>query len=1441
VVRYNSTVDSAWSGPCTLHVATPPAITLQPASARVRRGGSASFSIAASGTPPLTYAWIKGAADTVAGAAGPSITVLSAQKTDDMARYRCVVRNGAGAATSLPCTLRVVAAGFEAAPRNGIDSLTVLFTDSSTGGISAYSWNFGDGSPAGAAASPSHRYDSVGVYSVVLAVSAGGVADTARCADCINVKHAKPAVAFEADTFYAIDSLTVHFFDLTKGVVTAKRWDFGDGAADSSPADTVAHRYGDTGTYTVKLVESGPGGVDSLVKRDCIKVRSKGEYPVFVEARRLSTESVEISFYNYMSIITSRKSPMPPWADSMGLWFSRDSIPTSPSDSLIADYNIIAMQQSGREPYVDTVRVPFSAPADSVFYGFNTAAFWVNQPANAMKAGNGDIVLMRDTTPPKNPLTISGAYLAIDSFALYLDAVSSLDTHAIDSVGIWYGFKRANDFTDAQHTRWFSLSTIIASSSGNRFALTLRESRLNGDTVRLYCAALVIGRNRLKSAVVDSTFTAGRPHPENPIRLAAAARSPTSIFLTWKDKNTGKPITSVDNILIWRGRQPLPLTYSPPPEDFVALRPAVGDTAFLCGELNEKTRYYFGAQILSQGLWSSITEGASATDSTPQIEAAERPANTITMTNLYFDAGRNRIVVCWRVDSLDTAMEVGIAHSTVSFPRDSAAPPGQIIKTAALDSAAADVRKLEWDSTYYVTLWLRKKDGKWALPTDKSQRSLKLPADVSWQVVQYFTKYPDTVTVFSGRLKLAGADANPVPTTDTVRRCEASPASLKGFAAVSRCFAFVQHQAGAPFFIGVRYDADSIPSPYTAKDVRIYFEKEGEIFLQKTAFLDTARCMVWTLASDISAPIIALVDTAWPVVEVRSHPDEPVVSGRAFTDTFLISDNIANTRYWYRYAKGDGGEAAADSHETEASKAIVRASVKGQIVNQESGVRAALYVSDGPHTVAVDVSRQVIRDSTADAISAVANKWRPLKVAALLDSPSVKRMLKDLYVNGNWYYDNTEFRLFRWYAFAGNASDSVKWVEYSDTNDWMFSLEPCRLLWIKTRKNVALHGGKGRTSSLRKCYSVAAAPHTWTDIALPFGFSVCVGDIIDSTGGGGRGDSLQFYSWKADASGQYRCRPLYIADFAMKSASIANRSDSISKADGAFSVYNPLSSAVTISIPPIPPALSGYGPAKAKPGKRSGKDEGWAVRVAGRTQSGMEVSEVYCGYREGAPGARYYPLPMSLSRVGIGVCDGGKRLHGHGLARGSWDKENGVLFPLAFYNGSDRAETIAYAVENLESLPGSVKALIFDGETGLCEDASAPSAVQTAEGKTRYRHLAIGTDAYLKKVKQRMQGWRLGLASAFSTPFGHALKIRFTLPFAGVSGVRFAMVDLMGRTVWDDRIICGGASGMQEYVWRGSAAGRRPVVPGIYILRMVAWDEKRCVVGAFERKVSYLP
>jgi len=83
-----------------------PAITTQPADLMVAQGQSASFTVAASGAPPLSFQWQRNQVN-ISGATSSTYTLSSAAFADNGAKFRCVVTNGSGTATSNEATLTV--------------------------------------------------------------------------------------------------------------------------------------------------------------------------------------------------------------------------------------------------------------------------------------------------------------------------------------------------------------------------------------------------------------------------------------------------------------------------------------------------------------------------------------------------------------------------------------------------------------------------------------------------------------------------------------------------------------------------------------------------------------------------------------------------------------------------------------------------------------------------------------------------------------------------------------------------------------------------------------------------------------------------------------------------------------------------------------------------------------------------------------------------------------------------------------------------------------------------------------------------------------------------------------------------------------------------------------------------------------------------------------
>jgi hypothetical protein len=91
---------------CNMAAGLPPTISTQPATQTVTAGQTATFTIAATGTAPLTYQWQKNGSS-ISGATSASYTTPAATTSDSGATFRAVVTNPVGSTTSTAAILTV--------------------------------------------------------------------------------------------------------------------------------------------------------------------------------------------------------------------------------------------------------------------------------------------------------------------------------------------------------------------------------------------------------------------------------------------------------------------------------------------------------------------------------------------------------------------------------------------------------------------------------------------------------------------------------------------------------------------------------------------------------------------------------------------------------------------------------------------------------------------------------------------------------------------------------------------------------------------------------------------------------------------------------------------------------------------------------------------------------------------------------------------------------------------------------------------------------------------------------------------------------------------------------------------------------------------------------------------------------------------------------------
>ena len=192
-VAVSNTAGSATSNAAMLTVTSPavaPSISSQPASQTVLAGKTASFTVAASGTSPMTYQWSKNGA-AISGATSSAYTTPAETTADNNAKFTVAVSNSAGSATSNAATLTVTSAtvapaiSTQPASQSVIAGETASFTVAASGtSPMTYQWSKNGAAISGATSSayttPAETTaDNNAKFTVAVSNSAGSATSSA--------------------------------------------------------------------------------------------------------------------------------------------------------------------------------------------------------------------------------------------------------------------------------------------------------------------------------------------------------------------------------------------------------------------------------------------------------------------------------------------------------------------------------------------------------------------------------------------------------------------------------------------------------------------------------------------------------------------------------------------------------------------------------------------------------------------------------------------------------------------------------------------------------------------------------------------------------------------------------------------------------------------------------------------------------------------------------------------------------------------------------------------------------------------------------------------------------------------------------------------------------------------------------------------------------------
>jgi hypothetical protein len=252
-VIVSNSAGSATSAMATLTVnaaAVAPTITMQPANQSVTAGQTATFSVTATGTAPLTYQWQKNSAN-ITGATAATYTTPATVSGDNGAQFDVVVSNSAGSKTSNTATLTVNAAAVAPTITTQPANQTVTVGQTATFSVTAtgtapltYQWQKNATAISGATAASyttpaTVLADSGAQFSVTVSNAVG------------NTPSNSATLTVNAASTSNIDVITYHYDNLRTGQNLNE--------TILTPANVNSAKFGKLGAFTVDgLVDAQP-------------------------------------------------------------------------------------------------------------------------------------------------------------------------------------------------------------------------------------------------------------------------------------------------------------------------------------------------------------------------------------------------------------------------------------------------------------------------------------------------------------------------------------------------------------------------------------------------------------------------------------------------------------------------------------------------------------------------------------------------------------------------------------------------------------------------------------------------------------------------------------------------------------------------------------------------------------------------------------------------------------------------------------------------------------------------------------------------------------------------------------------------------------------------------------------------------------------------------
>ena len=273
--------------------AVAPSITTQPVNQTVTAGQTATFTVVAAGTAPLSYQWQKNTT-VISGATAASYTTPATTSSDNAAQFVVVVSNSAGSVTSNAATLTVnagaVAPSITTQPANQTVTVgqTATFTVVATGTAPlSYQWQKNTTAISGATAASyttpaTTSSDNGAQFVVVVSNSAGSVTSNAATLT-VSAGAVAPTITMQPANQTVTVGQTATFTVVATGTAPLSyQWQKNStpiSGATSASYTTPATTSADNGAQFVVVVSNVAGNVTSNAAT--LTVNAIGTMPQF--------------------------------------------------------------------------------------------------------------------------------------------------------------------------------------------------------------------------------------------------------------------------------------------------------------------------------------------------------------------------------------------------------------------------------------------------------------------------------------------------------------------------------------------------------------------------------------------------------------------------------------------------------------------------------------------------------------------------------------------------------------------------------------------------------------------------------------------------------------------------------------------------------------------------------------------------------------------------------------------------------------------------------------------------------------------------------------------------------------------------------------------------------------------------------------------------------